>query len=104
MNAFTIDLNSLSSAFLSVKENHGCAGVDGVTIEHFERDLEANLKGLLDELAHETYIPLPLLKILVDKGNNEAGLFYGAYVGRKYHLLLAHFGACFQGRIHEDCP
>jgi len=47
--------------------------MDGVIIEHFERDLTANLKGLQDELVQQTYAPLPLLKILVDKGNNEPG-------------------------------
>jgi len=72
MNEFTLKLPALSSAFLAVKENHGCAGVDGVTIEHFECDFTANLKGLQDELANQTYAPFPLLKILVDKGNNEA--------------------------------
>lgn len=29
----------LRKAFDTVKENHGCAGVDGVGIEAFERDL-----------------------------------------------------------------
>ncbi len=71
MKEFTFDLSLLSSAFQGVKENHGCPGVDGVTIEVFERDLVANLKGLQGDLTSQTYFPLPLLKILVDKGNGE---------------------------------
>jgi len=63
---------SLSSAFLQVKENQGCAGVDGVTIEEFENDLPKNLSMLENELRRKQYAPLPLLKILVDKGNGEA--------------------------------
>ena len=68
-----IDINhfSLSSAFQHVKENHGCAGVDGVTIERFEENLDLNLAKLQDELERQTYFPLPLMKILVEKKNGE---------------------------------
>ncbi len=64
---------TLSTAFLQVQENHGCAGVDGVTIEEFEVDLPKNLSEIANELKHKQYSPLPLLKIIVDKGkgNNE---------------------------------
>lgn len=66
------ELSALSSAFLRVKENHGCAGVDGVTIGKFEASLERNLEQLRSEMMSREYRPLPLLKILVDKGNGEA--------------------------------
>lgn len=72
MDGFNINFNVLYSAFQAVKENHGCAGVDGVTIEHYEGNLDINLKIMQRELAHQTYFPLPLLKILVDKGNGES--------------------------------
>lgn len=65
-------LSALPSAFQSVRENQGCAGVDGVSIERFEDNLDINLKKLQHELTGQTYSPLPLLKILVDKGNGEA--------------------------------
>jgi len=64
-----INLIDLSDAFLQVKENRGCAGVDGVTIEEFELDLKRNLARLHQELKAKSYLPLPLLKILVDKGD-----------------------------------
>ena len=72
MKEFNINLGSLYSAFQSVKENHGCAGADGVTIEQFEGNLDINLKIMHNEITEQTYFPLPLLKILVDKGNGEA--------------------------------
>ncbi|MBW2664032.1 MAG: hypothetical protein JRD93_19150, partial [Deltaproteobacteria bacterium] len=50
MKEFSINHFSLSSAFQHVKENHGCAGVDGVTIERFEENLDLNLARLQDEL------------------------------------------------------
>ncbi len=63
---------NLSTAFQRVKKNHGCTGIDGVTIEKFEHNLGKNLSRLKDELLYGNYRPLPLLKILVDKGNGEA--------------------------------
>lgn len=66
-----LNLYSLSNSFHVVKENHGCAGVDGVTIEQYEGNLDINLKILHNEIIEQTYFPLPLLKILVDKGNGE---------------------------------
>jgi group II intron reverse transcriptase/maturase len=71
LNSIT-NFQSLYTAFLQVKENHGCAGVDGVTIEEFEAELPKNLSMLSHNLTHNQYAPLPLLKILVDKGNGEA--------------------------------
>ena len=71
MNEFTINLSSLSSAFQHVKENYGCAGVDGVTIECFEENLDLNLGRLQDEVVRQMYFPLPLMKILVEKKNGE---------------------------------
>jgi RNA-directed DNA polymerase len=65
------NFTSLYSAFQHVKENHGCAGVDGVTIERFEKNLDLNLARLQDELERQTYFPLPLMKILVEKKNGE---------------------------------
>lgn len=38
-----LNVSTLYSAFQQVKENHGCAGVDGVTIEEFEEELSVNL-------------------------------------------------------------
>jgi len=63
--------DALTAAFLQVKENQGCAGVDGVTIGEFEGELGKNLSELANELARQVYSPLPLLQIIVDKGNGE---------------------------------
>lgn len=67
----TATFPSLSAAFLQVKENQGCAGVDGVTIGMFEEELSRNLSELANELTRKLYSPLPLLQLIVDKGNGE---------------------------------
>ena len=55
------EFNHLFSAFQQVKENQGCAGVDGVTVEEFETELLKYLSMLSHDLQHNQYTPLPLL-------------------------------------------
>ena len=50
-------LPNLRQAFARVKANQGAAGVDHVTVEEFERDLEANLAKLARALAEQSYRP-----------------------------------------------
>ena len=71
MQAATFDHAALLAAFEAVKDNHGCAGVDGVTIKLFEQNLSVNLIRLRTELNERTYFPLPLMKIQVAKKNGE---------------------------------
>ncbi|WP_096895608.1 reverse transcriptase domain-containing protein [Candidatus Scalindua japonica] len=63
---------TLQSAFERVRGNRGCAGVDGVTVEKFDERIKRNIDTLRSELLMASYQPLPLLRILVDKGNGEA--------------------------------
>ncbi len=72
MHEYLLGIDSLKHAFEHVKENHGSAGVDQVTIAQFESCYDENLYALFRELNEGKYRPLPLLKILVDKGNGEA--------------------------------
>ena len=69
--AATFNHAALLAAFEAVKDNHGCSGVDRVTIGQFEKDLSVNLAGLRNELNEQTYFPLPLMKIQVAKKNGE---------------------------------
>jgi RNA-directed DNA polymerase len=66
-----VNPTNLIDSFQQVKENYGCAGVDGVTIQDFERNLEENCSTLAREIDSQAYLPLPLLKILIDKGGGE---------------------------------
>ena len=66
------NINNLKSAWTRVYDNHGCAGVDGVSIQDFQKTLRGNLRILANEFLEESYHPCPLMRILVDKGNGEA--------------------------------
>ena len=45
-----VDEENLGVAFNAVKRNGGAPGVDGVTIENFEQNLEENLRQLKQEV------------------------------------------------------
>lgn len=62
-----LEPDALARAFQRSKENHGCPGVDGVTLEQFERDLDARLRDLVREVEEETYWAWPLRRIEVEK-------------------------------------
>lgn len=56
-------IDNLTKAFKAVKSNKGAPGIDGETIETFE----ANMVRLNHELKTETYNPLPVRRVYIDK-------------------------------------
>jgi RNA-directed DNA polymerase len=60
-------LPNLRQAFARVKANQGAAGVDHVTVEEFEHDLETNLAKLSQTLADETYRPQAVRRVWIPK-------------------------------------
>ncbi|MHC4464636.1 MAG: group II intron reverse transcriptase/maturase [Planctomycetota bacterium] len=67
-----IDMSRMRRAFRVVKRNHGAPGVDRVTIEMFEANLEQNLAALMFDLKHRgQYHAAPLLRVYIPKGKGE---------------------------------
>jgi retron-type reverse transcriptase len=59
---------NLKLAWERVCANRGtCCGVDGITIEEFEANLDANLKRLHRELRDGAYQPLPVRRLEIQK-------------------------------------
>ena len=64
-----IDTARMHRAFRKVKRNGGAPGVDGVTIEMFEANLEQNLAALMYDLKHRGhYQSAPVLRAYIPKG------------------------------------
>jgi group II intron reverse transcriptase/maturase len=61
----------MRKAFQAVKRNHGAAGVDRVTIEMFERQLDQNLEALMKQLKDRSFQPRPLRRVLIPKGDGK---------------------------------
>lgn len=58
---------NLEMAWKKVRENKGCGGIDGQSIEEFEKDAEKHLDQLHDELRSGKYQPKPVLQHLIPK-------------------------------------
>jgi group II intron reverse transcriptase/maturase len=54
-------------AWRSVRRNRGAAGIDKVSIQMFERHLEANLDRLMRELKQGSFMPLPARRVYIPK-------------------------------------
>jgi RNA-directed DNA polymerase len=54
---FEIAKSLVWQAYLDVKTKGGAAGIDGETIEAFERNLKGNLYRLWNRMASGTYFP-----------------------------------------------
>ena len=57
----------LGLGFKQVKKNRGCPGVDGVSVEDFESNLEEELSLLHQELCSWTYQPKPVRRVEIPK-------------------------------------
>jgi CRISP-associated protein Cas1 len=62
-----LDPANWQTAWEHVAENHGAAGVDGETIEHFARDANNYLAQLRQAIATGNYRPLPLRQVFIPK-------------------------------------
>ena len=59
----------LLKAFRRVKRNNGTAGIDGITLGEYERDLSANIKQLQIHLEAGTYEPSAVRGVEIEKPN-----------------------------------
>jgi RNA-directed DNA polymerase len=65
--SFTISKHLLWQAWLKVKANQGSAGVDGQTIEDFEKDLQDNLYKIWNRMSSGSYMPPPVKLVEIPK-------------------------------------
>lgn len=61
----------MRAAFKAVKRNRGAAGIDRVSIQMFEANLDQNLSALERDLKNGSFQPLPLRRKYIDKGGGK---------------------------------
>ena len=66
---FCISRWEVWEAYLRVKSNQGAAGLDGQTIEEFERDLKKNLYRIWNRMSSGSYFPPPVRTVKIPKAN-----------------------------------
>lgn len=62
---------NLWSAWCKTAKNHGSAGVDDITIDQFEREVEANLDYLAGQLRQGTWRPKPIRRTYIAKSDGK---------------------------------
>jgi len=78
--------DQLRDAFRAVKRNKGAPGIDGVTIEEFEENLDEELGRLRKELLSWTYKPSPVRRVEIPKPGGKGVRLLG--VPRVYDRVL----------------
>ena len=67
--AYLMDIDWLNEAYRRTRKS-GAAGVDGVTAEEYEQDLEGNLQSLLNRAKSGTYKAPPVRRVHIPKGGS----------------------------------
>src|ERR1039457_3803330 len=66
---FCIIKRDVWEAYKQVKANKGAAGVDGQSIEDFEKDLSNNLYQVWNRMCSGSYFPPPVRRVDIPKGD-----------------------------------
>lgn len=66
-----LNRKALDEAWKHVKANKGAEGVDRVTIQDFDKNLDENLDALLKSLKEKTYKPSPVRRVYIPKKNGK---------------------------------
>jgi group II intron reverse transcriptase/maturase len=67
--AYLMDIDWLKEAYRRTRKD-GAVGVDGVTADEYEQDLEGNLQRLLDRAKSGTYQAPPVRRVHISKGGS----------------------------------
>jgi group II intron reverse transcriptase/maturase len=67
--AYLMDIDWLKEAYRRTRKD-GAVGVDGVTAEEYEQDLEGNLQSLLNRAKSGTYQAPPVRRVHIPKGGS----------------------------------
>jgi RNA-directed DNA polymerase len=67
--AYLMDMDWLKEAYRRTRKD-GATGVDGVTADEYEQNLESNLQGLLDRVKSGTYRAPPVRRVHIPKGGS----------------------------------
>ncbi len=102
---FDISKREVWEAYLKVKANKGAPGVDGCTIEEFEKDLAGNLAKIWNRMSSGTYFPPAVRAVEIPKqhGGGTRMLGIPTVADRVAQTVVArHLGIRVEKIFHED--
>lgn len=69
--SFVISKWEVQQAWEQVRSNKGAAGVDGCSVEEFEKDLRGNLYKIWNRMSSGSYLPSPVLAVEIPKAHGD---------------------------------
>ena len=66
--SYAISKQVVWEAYQRVRTNRGAAGVDGQSLEAFEKDLKSNLYKIWNRMSSGSYFPPPVRRVEIPKG------------------------------------
>ena len=85
---FCISKWAVLSAGAKVRDNRGAAGVDGVSVEGFEKKLKNNLYRIWNRMSSGSYMPPPVRRVMIPKADGRQPV--------ESLSLGTHDGPCFE--------
>jgi RNA-directed DNA polymerase len=105
VKSFDISKREVWEAYLKVKANKGAPGVDGCTLEDFEKDLKRNLYKIWNRMSSGTYFPPPVRAVEIPKphGNGTRTLGVPTVADRIAQTVVArHLEQRVEPLFHPD--
>ncbi|MFH9353862.1 group II intron reverse transcriptase/maturase [Kitasatospora sp. NPDC017646] len=103
--SFEISKWEVLEAYRQVKRNKGASGVDGQSIDDFEKDLQGNLYKIWNRMSSGTYFPPPVRAVEIPKqhGGGTRMLGIPTVADRVAQTVVAnHLGVRVEPVFHED--
>ena len=69
--SYQISEHAVREAYRRVKRNKGAEGIDQMTFDDFERNLERNLYKVWNRMSSGSYFPTAVRQVEIPKGNHE---------------------------------
>ena len=101
---YCISKNVVMDAWRKVKSNSGSAGIDGKSVEDFEKDLKNNLYKIWNRMSSGTYFPPPVLTVSIPKKSGGVRKLGIPTVSDRVAQMVAkiHFEPLVEPSFHED--
>jgi RNA-directed DNA polymerase len=101
---FDISKAEVRSAWIKVRGNRGAPGVDGVSVEAFEKDLDDNLYLVWNRMASGTYFPPEVKAVAIPKASGGTRVLGVPTVADRVAqtVVAAHLSARVEPVFHPD--
>ena len=102
--SYHIAEQAVREAYRRVKNNRGAEGIDQITIESFERNLEGNLYKVWNRMSSGSYFPSAVRQVEIPKGKQEVRTLGIPTVSDRVAQMVTklYFEPIIEPKFHDD--